>query len=126
MVQQITHRSGSASDPTYVVALKQLYASHYFQSALDLTVCIKDAARTNEHGFYLITVKGSQQAGLTGLKGSMVRKVAVGKTRSPRNPLFLSVFVSLWFVTVVAVILFCSFLGRISYLKRRCQYFEAT
>ena len=33
-------------------------------------------------GFYLITVKGSQQAGLTGLKGSLVRKVAVDKTRS--------------------------------------------
>jgi hypothetical protein len=26
--------------------------------------------------------KGSQQAGLTGLKGGVVRKVAVGKTRS--------------------------------------------
>jgi hypothetical protein len=33
-------------------------------------------------GFYLITLKGSQQAGLTGLKGSIVRKVAVDKTRS--------------------------------------------
>jgi len=30
----------------------------------------------------LITLKGSQQAGLTGLKGSIVRKVAVDKTRS--------------------------------------------
>ena len=64
------------------MALKQLYASHYFQSALDLTVCIRDAARPNEHGFYLIIVKASQQAGLTGLKGGIVRKVAVGKTRS--------------------------------------------
>jgi hypothetical protein len=64
------------------VALKQLYASHYFQAALDLTVCTKDAARPNEPGFYLITVKASQQAGLSGLKGSVVRKVAVGKTRS--------------------------------------------
>jgi len=27
-------------------------------------------------------LKGSQQAGLTGLKGSIVRKVAVDKTRS--------------------------------------------
>jgi hypothetical protein len=82
MVQQIIYRGGSPADPAYAVALKQLYASHYFQTALDLTVCIRDAARPNEHGFYLITVKGSQQAGLTGLKGSIVRKVAVGKTRS--------------------------------------------
>jgi len=82
IVQQITYRGGTASDRTYAVALKQLYASHYFQSALDLTVCTKDTARPDERGFYLITVKGSQQAGLTGLKGGLVRKVAVGKTRS--------------------------------------------
>ena len=82
VVQQIIYRGGSAADPAYAVALKQLYASHYFQSALDLTVCIRDAARPSESGFYLITVKASQQAGLTGLKGSLVRKVAVGKTRS--------------------------------------------
>jgi hypothetical protein len=31
---------------------------------------------------YLITIKGSEQAGLTGLKGGIVRKVAVDKTRS--------------------------------------------
>jgi hypothetical protein len=31
---------------------------------------------------FLITLKGSQQAGLTGLKGSIVRKVALDKTRS--------------------------------------------
>jgi hypothetical protein len=82
MVQQITYRGGNPGNPAYAVALKQLYSSHYFQSALDLTVCIRDAARPNEHGFYLITVKASQQAGLTGLKGSIVRKVAVGRTRS--------------------------------------------
>ena len=81
-MQQLTYRGGSPVDPTYAVALKQLYASHYFQTALDLTVCKRDAGRSNERGFYLITVKASQQAGLTGLKGSIVRKVAVGKTRS--------------------------------------------
>jgi len=61
------------------VAVKQLYASHYFETALDVTVCVTDV---NNRGFYLITIKGSQQAGLTGLKGSIVRKVAVDKTRS--------------------------------------------
>jgi hypothetical protein len=82
IVQQIIYRGGTTADRTYAVALKQLYASHYFQSALDLSVCTKDAARPTEKGFYLITVKASQQAGLTGLKGSILRKVAVGKTRS--------------------------------------------
>jgi hypothetical protein len=49
---------------------------------LDLTVCVKDDQRPDHPGFYLITLKGSQQAGLTGLKGGIVRKVAVDKTRS--------------------------------------------
>ena len=79
IVQVILFRAASPSQPAYAVAVKQLYASHYFETALDLTVCVKD---TNRNGFYLITVKGSQQAGLTGFKGSIVRKVAVDKTRS--------------------------------------------
>jgi hypothetical protein len=82
MVQQIIYRGGTPSDPTYGIALKQLYASHYFQGALDLTVCLRDSTRPNQKGFYLLTVKGSRQAGLTGLKGSIVRSTAVSKTRS--------------------------------------------
>lgn len=62
------------------MAIKQLYASHYFETALDLTVCVRD--EKHRPGMYLITMKGSQQAGLTGLKGGIVRKVAVDKTRS--------------------------------------------
>lgn len=82
MVHQITYRGGTVAQPVYSVALKQLYASHYFRAALDLTVCVRDSSRPNERGFHLMTVKASQQEGLTGLKGSVVRKVAVGKSRS--------------------------------------------
>jgi hypothetical protein len=64
------------------VAIKQLYASHYFHTALDVSICLEDTATAGRHGFYLITLKGSEQAGLTGVKGSMLRKVVVGKTRS--------------------------------------------
>ena len=79
IVQNIVYRGAIGKEPAYAVAEKQIYASHYFQTALDLTVCVKDVQRP---GFYIITVKGSKQAGLTGLKGSIVRKVAVDKTRS--------------------------------------------
>jgi hypothetical protein len=79
MVQRIVYRGAIEKEPAYAVAEKRIYASHYFQTALDLAVCVKDAQRS---GFYIITVKGSKQAGLTGLKGSIVRKVAVDKTRS--------------------------------------------
>jgi len=63
-----------------VVAIKQLYASHYFHTALDLSVCVADPAAPG--GFYLLTLKGSEQDGLTGVKGSIVRKVVVDKTRA--------------------------------------------
>ena len=79
IVQRVVYRGASPSEPAYALAEKQLYASHYFETALDLTVCVRDAKRP---GFYIITVKGSKQAGLTGLKGSIVRKVAVDKARS--------------------------------------------
>ena len=76
--QQIAARATGEHGPIDVVAIKQLYASHYFQTALDLNFCVPGTTE----GFYLVTVKGSEQAGLTGAKGSMVRKVAIDKTRS--------------------------------------------
>jgi hypothetical protein len=83
IVQAIVFHGVNSTEPAYAVAVKQLYASHYFETALDLTICVRDTnASDPPHGFYLITIKGSQQAGLTGLKGSIVRKVAVDKTRS--------------------------------------------
>ena len=65
-----------------IVAIKQLYATHYFHTALDVSVCIDDGATGPTPGFYLLTIKGSQQGGLTGLKGSILRKVVVDKTRN--------------------------------------------
>jgi len=88
IVQMIVYRGASPTGPVYAVAEKQLYASHYFETALDLTVCVKDAERP---GFYIITVKGSKQAGLTGLKGSLVRKVAVDKARSSLERVLLTI-----------------------------------
>lgn len=82
MVQAILYRGAGSTDPAYAVAIKQLYASHYFQTAMDLTICVRDDEHPNRTGVYLITLKGSEQAGLTGFKGSIVRKVAVDKTRS--------------------------------------------
>ena len=83
IVQAIVFHGVNSTEPAYAVAVKQLYASHYFETALDLTVCVRDTSASGPpHGFYLITIKGSQQAGLTGFKGGIVRHVAVDKTRS--------------------------------------------
>jgi hypothetical protein len=82
MNQMVIFRGQGPAGPLDAVAIKQLYASHYFQTALDLTVCAKDSNQPSENGFFLITVKGSRQAGLTGAKGSLIRKKAVSGTRS--------------------------------------------
>jgi hypothetical protein len=74
---------GRSQDRNFgVVAIKQLYATHYFHTALDMSVCVDDGTAATPHGFYLLTLKGSEQEGLTGIKGSILRKVVVDKTRS--------------------------------------------
>jgi len=75
----VVYRSGDARSGMSAVAIKQLYASHYFHTALDVSVCVPDVPRG---GFYLLTLKSSEQDGLTGAKGSILRKVVVDKTRS--------------------------------------------
>jgi hypothetical protein len=78
----VIYRGRSQDRDFGAVAIKQLYATHYFHTALDLSVCVDDGAAANPHGFYLLTLKGSEQDGLTGLKGSMLRRMVVDKTRS--------------------------------------------
>jgi predicted RNase H-like nuclease len=80
--QMVIYRESGPSPPIDSVAINQLYASHYFQTALDLSVCATDKSRPDDKGFYLITVKRSRQAGLTGPKGSIVRKKAISKISS--------------------------------------------
>lgn len=82
VVHVVTMYGNSASEPAYVIAEKQLYSSHYFETALDLTFCIRDSKDPTQPGFYLIKAMGSEQAGLTGIKGSVVRKVAVERSAS--------------------------------------------
>ena len=82
-VVHVLTMSGNPGDPiAYAIAEKQLYSSHYFETALDLTFCVRDTTDPKQLGFYLIMVMGSEQAGLTGAKGSIVRRTAVGRSVS--------------------------------------------
>jgi hypothetical protein len=58
-----------------VVASKMLYASHYFWTALDLRVLVRDPQRGE--GFWLVTETRSRSDGLGGFAGRIVR----GKAR---------------------------------------------
>jgi hypothetical protein len=82
VVHVLTMRGNPDDVIAYAIAEKQLYSSHYFETALDLTFCVRDTADPRQPGFYLIMVLGSEQAGLTGPKGSIVRRAAVGRSVS--------------------------------------------
>jgi len=82
VVQVVTMRGNPADQVAYAIAEKQLYSSHYFETALDLSFCVRESDDSKEPGFYLVMAMGSEQAGLTGLKGSIVRKAAVGRSVS--------------------------------------------
>lgn len=82
VIHVVTLAGRSVNEPAYAIAEKQLYSSHYFETALDLTFCVRGTNDPKQPGFYLIKAMGSEQAGLTGIKGTTVRKVAVGRTAS--------------------------------------------
>lgn len=82
IVHVITMRGEPDKEVAYAKAEKQLYSSHYFETALDLSLCIPGDEDSTSPGFYLIMAMGSEQAGLTGFKGSIVREVAVGRSVS--------------------------------------------
>lgn len=82
VVQVVTMRGSASDDVAYAIAEKQLYSSHYFETALDLSYCVHSRDDAKDSGFYLIMAMGSEQAGLTGAKGSIIRKVAVDRSVS--------------------------------------------
>lgn len=87
----IAYHSDGPKGTAQVVVVKQLYASHYLQLAIDLTACVRPNGRSTENGFYLITIKGSNQHGLTGWKGALMRLIIVSKTRSTQERLLLNI-----------------------------------
>ena len=91
IVHVVTLRGGPTDELAYAIAEKQLYSSHYFETALDLSFCIRGNNHTANPGFYLIMLMDSEQAGLTGVKGSIVRKAAVGRSVSDLRNALMSI-----------------------------------
>jgi hypothetical protein len=70
------------SGVSHVIAIKQLYASHYFHSTLELRALVDDDRGAGAHGFYLISLTRSRSDGTTGLKGSLLRPVISRRSRT--------------------------------------------
>ena len=81
VVQVISMRGKLDDDIACAIAEKQLYSSHYFETALDMSFCVRGNNPAHP-GFYLLVAMGSEQAGLTGVKGTIIRHFAVGRSVS--------------------------------------------
>ena len=64
-----------------VIAIKQLYASHYFQTTPDLRLLVDGERRANRPGFYLLSIMRSRIDATSGLKGTHLRSV-ISRRRS--------------------------------------------
>ncbi len=74
--------AASPSGVAYVIAIKQLYASHYFHTTLELRFLVDDDSRTSGPGFYLLSITRSRSDGMTGLKGSLLRPIISRRSRN--------------------------------------------
>ncbi len=72
---RISHVAIQESTEGTIVASKQLYSSHYFWTALELRVLVRDPSRGP--GFWFVNINRSRSDGLTGFTGRVVR----GKAR---------------------------------------------
>lgn len=72
---RINHLVMAQDDSGAIVASKMLYATHYFWTALELRVLVRDPQRGP--GFWFVTESRSRSDGLSGFVGRMIR----GKVR---------------------------------------------
>ncbi len=84
-------RGAPADDLAYAIAEKQLYSSHYFDTALDLSFCVRGRENSGRPGFYLIMAMGTEHSALTGFKGEIVRKVAIDRSASNLQALLTNI-----------------------------------
>ncbi len=76
----VVYSTGRSSGPLHVVAVKQLYASHYFHTALEVRVVVNDPRRSAK-GVYLVVLNMARSDGLTGLFGGVIKSRASNGSR---------------------------------------------
>ena len=84
-VNHVTIYPLAASPPSgvaYAIAIKQLYASHYFHTTLELRFLVEDHRRAGRVGAALISLTRSRTDGMTGFKGFFLRPVISRRSRA--------------------------------------------
>jgi hypothetical protein len=70
-----------SSSVSYAIAIKQLYASHYFFTTLELRFLIEDELRAGVDGLALVSITRSRNDGMTGFKGLFLRPIISRRSR---------------------------------------------
>ena len=72
---------GTPTGVAYVIAIKQLYASHYFHTTLELRFLADGDGRSGEPRMSLVSITRSRSDGMTGFKGLFLRPVISRRSR---------------------------------------------
>jgi hypothetical protein len=72
----------SPSGAVYVIATKQIYASHYFHTTLELRFLFDDDRRDGGAGAALVSITRSRNDGMTGVKGLFLGPVISRRSRT--------------------------------------------
>jgi hypothetical protein len=67
------HATGRTNGVLHLVAVKQLYASHYFRTAFEVRAVVADG-RPSGKGVYLVMLNMARSDGLTGVLGGLIVK----------------------------------------------------
>jgi len=65
----------------YAIAIKQLYASHYFHTTLELRFLVNDDRQAGRRGASLVSITRSRSDGMTGVKGMLLRPIIRRRSR---------------------------------------------
>jgi hypothetical protein len=66
----------------YAIAIKQLYASHYFHTTLELRFLVDDDRRAGRRGTSIVSIMRSRSDGMTGFKGLLLRPIISRRSRA--------------------------------------------
>lgn len=72
---------GPPPGEAYAIAIKQLYASHYFHTTLELRFLADHVQRSGRPGASLISITRSRNDGMTGFKGWFLRPIIRRRSR---------------------------------------------
>ena len=72
---------GREADVSYAIATKQLYASHYFHTTLELRFLVNDERVSGHRRIVLVSITRSRNDGMTGFKGLFLRPVIARRSR---------------------------------------------